>query len=174
MMTFMALKLPRIVTLAWLGLACWSASRAADDAGSAVFSLGRIAQFSLQDAQGMTRTRKSWQAAPAVVRLFSGIECPVANSYAPEMTRRAQQFADPGVLFVGVHGDPDVAQRAAEALRKADKNGDGKLSLDEIIAASGNRETAADLEKKVAQFDRDGDKPLNLSEVIEALKSLGK
>ena len=68
----------------------------------------------------------------------------------------------------------DVAQRAAEALRKADKNGDGKLNLDEIIAATGNRESAADLEKKVAQFDRDGDKQLNLSEVIEALKSVGK
>lgn len=68
----------------------------------------------------------------------------------------------------------DVEKRAAEALRKADKNGDGKLSLDEIIAANGNRESAADLEKKVAQFDRDGDKQLNLSEVIEALKSLGK
>lgn len=68
----------------------------------------------------------------------------------------------------------DVAQRAAEALRKADKNGDGKLSLDEIIAATGNRESAAELEKKVVQFDRDGDKQLNLSEVIEALKSLSK
>ena len=45
---------------------------------------------------------------------------------------------------------------------------------DEIIAATGNRETAAELEKKVAQFDRDGDKQLNLSEVIEALKSLAK
>ena len=68
----------------------------------------------------------------------------------------------------------DVAQRAAEALRKADKNGDGKLSLDEIIAATGNRESAAELEKRVTQFDRDGDKQLNLSEVIEALKSSGK
>ena len=115
MMKFTALKHPRIMafTLAWLGVACRSASHAADDAGQVAVSLGRITQFSLQDAQGMTHTRKSWQAAPAVVLLFLGIECPVANGYAPEMTRLAQEFADRGVVFVGVHGDPDVTAKLA-------------------------------------------------------------
>ena len=58
--------------------------------------------------------------------------------------------------------------------RKADKYGDAKWSLDEIIAAAGNRESASDLEKRVTQFDRDDDKQLDLPEVIEALKSLAK
>lgn len=113
MMKFTALQLPRIVALAWLGLACWSASRAADDAGPATASLGKISQFSLQDAQGKTHTRKTWQAAPAVVLFFLGTECPVANGYAPEMTRLAQEYADRGVVFVGVHGDPDVTAKLA-------------------------------------------------------------
>ncbi len=113
MMKFTALKHPRILALAWLGLTCCSASRAADDAGQPAVSLGRIAQFSLQDAQGMTHTRKTWQAAPAVVLLFLGIECPVANGYAPEMTRLSKEFVDRGVVFVGVHCDPDVTAKLA-------------------------------------------------------------
>ncbi len=92
-MKFMALKASRITILAWLGLTSWFASRAADDAGPTTASLGKITQFSLQDAQGMTHTRKSWQAAPAVVLLFLGTECPVANGYTPEMTRLAPRWA---------------------------------------------------------------------------------
>ena len=106
-------KLASVLGLASLCLVCWTVSRAADDAGQAAVSLGKIAPFSLQDAQGMTHTRKSWQAAPAVVLLFLGTECPVANGYAPEMARLAKQFADRGVVFIGVHCDPDVTAKLA-------------------------------------------------------------
>ncbi len=106
-------KRGRALGLASLCLVCWTVSRAADDAGQPTVSLGRVTQFSLQDAQGMTHTRKSWQAAPAVVLLFLGTECPVANGYAPEMTRLTKHFSDGGVVFVGVHCDPDVTAKLA-------------------------------------------------------------
>ena len=50
------LKLGRVLGLAPLCLMCWAVSRAADDAGQAAVSLGRVTQFALHDAQGTTHT----------------------------------------------------------------------------------------------------------------------
>ena len=69
---------------------------------------------------------------------------------------------------------PDFAARANEAMRKFDKNADNKLSVTEIVAATGNRETPAEIEKRLTRFDRDDDKQLNLEELAEALKALVK
>lgn len=68
----------------------------------------------------------------------------------------------------------DSTRRAAEAMKKADKDGDGKLSVQEIVAAVGNRFSAEEIEKIVAQFDRDGDKQLNLEEAATVLQVFGK
>ncbi len=100
------------LTMAWVIVEIRAAQRP-------VVSLGRVTQFELQDLQGKTHTRKSWPAAPAVVYLFLGTECPVANGYAPEMVRLAKQFSERGVVFVGVHCDPDVtATLAAQHARE--------------------------------------------------------
>jgi mono/diheme cytochrome c family protein len=71
-------------------------------------------------------------------------------------------------------GDADYARLAAEGLRKADKDGDGKLSLDEIVAAVKTRASREELAKHVTRFDRDGDNLLNVAEVAEAMKVLTK
>lgn len=68
----------------------------------------------------------------------------------------------------------DFAQWATEAMRKVDKDANGKLSREEILAAVGNRQSPADIDKSLAKFDADGDKHLNLAELTEALKALGK
>lgn len=68
----------------------------------------------------------------------------------------------------------DFAERAADALRKADKDGNGRLSLAEVKAAVGNRQPPEVLEKQLVRFDRDGDRELNRAEVAEALKALAK
>ena len=107
------LKPQSALWLAIVCLACCTAGLAADEAESSKVSLGRVAEFSLQDLQGKTHTPKSWKSAPAVVLLFLGIECPLANGYAPEMTRLAKAFQDRGVVFVGVHCDPDVTAAVA-------------------------------------------------------------
>lgn len=76
-------------------------------------SLGRVEQFSLPDASGITHTRSSWQESKAIVLVFLGTECPVSNGYAPEMIRLVQEFSSRGVKFVGVHCDPDVTKQIA-------------------------------------------------------------
>lgn len=68
--------------------------------------------------------------------------------------------------------DADFARLAAEGLRKADKDGDGKLNLDEVMAAVKSRASREELAKQLARFDRDGDKLLNVDEVAEAMKVL--
>ncbi len=76
-----------------------------------------VKEFSLPDAAGKRHTAEEWKGKTAVVLLFLGTECPVSNFYAPEYGRLARAFADKGVLFYGVHHDPDVT--AAEAGKHA-------------------------------------------------------
>ena len=64
----------------------------------------------------------------------------------------------------------DHPRRAANLLRQMDKDGDGKLALDEIMAATGDREPRAEMERRFVQFDRNGDKYLNATELAEALQ----
>jgi Ca2+-binding EF-hand superfamily protein len=71
-------------------------------------------------------------------------------------------------------GSEDSSQRAADSLKKLDKDGDGTLQLGEIVAAFGDRESPAELEKKLLEFDRDGDKQLGPAELAEALRTLSK
>lgn len=66
----------------------------------------------------------------------------------------------------------EISKRTADAMRLMDKDGDGKLSLDEIVTIIGALETRAEMEKRLIEFDRDGDKMLNPAEVTETLKSL--
>ena len=67
----------------------------------------------------------------------------------------------------------DMMTRSQSDPRKVDKDGDGKLSLDEMVAFAGDHFTPDELKKKLDQFDRDGDKLLNPSELVEVLKALG-
>lgn len=66
--------------------------------------------------------------------------------------------------------DPGTLAR----LRKADTDGDKRLSADEIIAALGKQRTVDDVRKIIDRFDRDGDKHLNLEESLTALKATAK
>ena len=78
----------------------------------------RVGRFSLPDPQGKRHQPSEWQGAKAVVLLFLGTECPVSNGDAPEMARLAREFGSRGVLFYGVHCDPDVTAAIATAHAK--------------------------------------------------------
>jgi peroxiredoxin len=78
----------------------------------------RVSRFSLPDVQGKLHQPSEWQGAKAVVLLFLGTECPISNGYAPEMARLAGEFGSRGVLFYGVHCDPDVTAPIAAAHAK--------------------------------------------------------
>lgn len=99
----------------------------------------------------------------------------VQASIVPLPTEAAIAAAQPAVNPVSKPAPrTDFAQWAAEAMRKVDKDANGKLSRDEIVAVVGNRQSPAEVEKNVARFDVDGDKQLNMAELTEALKALGK
>jgi Ca2+-binding EF-hand superfamily protein len=59
-------------------------------------------------------------------------------------------------------------------LRQADVDGDKRLSVAEIFAALGKKQSEAEIEKLVARFDRDGDKHLDFEESQAALNARSK
>lgn len=106
-----------------------------------------------------------------VPRMFPGIVPPAYQAMlAAARGKRAEGGMKAESGMKGAGGEKDPAKRAAEALQKADKDGDGKLSVVEIVAALGSKVPAEQIEKIVAQFDRDGDKQLNESEATEVMK----
>src|SRR5262245_29322583 len=74
---------------------------------------GAVEDFALPDAHGRKHTADAWKDKKAVVLVFLGTECPVSNGYAPEYRRLVEAYAGKGVLFYGVHPDPDVTAGAA-------------------------------------------------------------
>jgi Ca2+-binding EF-hand superfamily protein len=59
-------------------------------------------------------------------------------------------------------------------MKKADTDGNGKLSVAEIVASVGNRLGTAEIERIVGQFDRDGDKELDAVEAEAVMKAFGR
>jgi peroxiredoxin len=105
----------------WLGLLAWFFALA----GSGGLAVGParsaepppVGNFTLKDCSGRSHTRADWKGSQAVVLFYLGTECPVSNSYTPEMTRLARAYGTRGVLFWGVHPDPDLTP--AEAAQHA-------------------------------------------------------
>ena len=83
----------------------------------ALFLVSSAPQFQLRDTQGATHTAAEWAGRKAVVLYFVTIDCPVGNSYVPEMNRLREAYAGRGVAFYAVQADPGVAE--AEVVRYA-------------------------------------------------------
>jgi peroxiredoxin len=92
----MVIMVPRLGLCLWIALAC---------AGAA----GRVPSFSLADTAGHTHTPAEWSGKRAVVLFFLTTDCPLCNTYVPEMNRIAQAFSPRGVAFYGVQGDATIA-----------------------------------------------------------------
>ena len=69
----------------------------------------RVPQFSLTDTAGQTHTPAEWSGKHAVVLFFLTTDCPLCNTYVPEMNRIAQAYASRGVAFYGIQGDATIA-----------------------------------------------------------------
>ncbi len=69
-------------------------------------------RFRLTDTQGAIHTAAEWNGRPAVVLFFVTTDCPVANSYVPEMNRLRQAYSPRGVLFLAVQAETSVADAA--------------------------------------------------------------
>lgn len=81
--------------------------------GAGEKSADAVTDFALFDVQGRKHTAEAWKDRKAVVLLFLGAECPVSNGYSPEYRRLKETYAAKGVLFYGVHPDPDVSAEVA-------------------------------------------------------------
>jgi peroxiredoxin len=102
-----------------LGLAAtwtarWMAPGRSDGSG-----LNRpVADVVLRDGAGQTVTLESLhQGHRAIVLVFLGVDCPVANLYVPRLSRLARDYGPRGVRVVGVNANAheSAAQVAAHA-----------------------------------------------------------
>lgn len=74
--------------------------------------------FSLRDTRGVEHTAREWRGHKAVVLFFVTTDCPVANSYVPEMNRIRDAYETRGVAFYAVQ--TDVSVPAAEVAKYAE------------------------------------------------------
>src|SRR5437867_3223156 len=68
--------------------------------------------FRLRDTQGALHTSAEWAGAKAAVVFFITIDCPIGNSYVPEMNRIREAYGPRGVVIWAVQADPSVAVAA--------------------------------------------------------------
>src|SRR5436309_1207688 len=74
-----------------------------------LFFVSASPQFHLRDTQGGVHTAAEWATQKAVVLFFITTDCPVGNSYVPEMNRLREAYAQRGVPFYAVQANPTVA-----------------------------------------------------------------
>lgn len=69
----------------------------------------------MHDLDGRPHRPLDPAGAQAVVVIFVTADCPISNSYAPEMRRIVADHADDPIRFYLVHVDPDVGPEDARA-----------------------------------------------------------
>ena len=81
--------------------------------------LSAAPRFQLRDTSGAVHTDAEWSGRKAVLLFFVTTDCPVANSYVPEMNRIRDAYTARGVAVYAVQAevtvpDADVAKYAKE------------------------------------------------------------
>ncbi|HTS67102.1 MAG TPA: redoxin domain-containing protein [Candidatus Acidoferrales bacterium] len=84
---------------------------------TALLFLAGVPQFHLRDTQGTIHTPSEWAADKAVVLFFVTIDCPIGNTYVPEMNRIRDAYSGRGVGVYAVQADPSV--READVVKYA-------------------------------------------------------
>lgn len=76
-----------------------------------------VTAVSLQDPSGNAHTLAEFRDRKALALVFLGTECPIANSYAPELAAISREYAARGVQVIGINANPDetLTQVAAHA-----------------------------------------------------------
>jgi peroxiredoxin len=65
-------------------------------------------QFTLRDTAGTVHNQNEWAKASAIVIFFTTTDCPLSNSYVPEMNRIQKAYADRNVAFYAVQTDTTI------------------------------------------------------------------
>ena len=79
------------------------------------FLLAAVPVLQLRDTTGAVHSTAEWSGAKAILLLFVTTDCPVANSYVPEMNRIHDAYASKGVQVYGVQADTTTPDAAAAA-----------------------------------------------------------
>lgn len=77
---------------------------------SAVTAFAAPLPFQLRDTQGVIHTQAEFASHKAIVLFFTTTDCPIANSYVPEMNRIHDAYASRGVLFYAVQTDLTIPE----------------------------------------------------------------
>ena len=83
----------------------------------AFFFVSAVPQFHLRDTQGGMHSAAEWAGRKAVLLYFVTVDCPVGNSYVPEMNRLREAYVARGIAFYAVQADPSVQE--ADVVRYA-------------------------------------------------------
>jgi len=65
-------------------------------------------EFRLRDTAGAVHTGTEWDGKKAIVLFFVTTDCPVGNSYVPEMNRIREAYAAKGVAVYGVQAETSL------------------------------------------------------------------
>jgi peroxiredoxin len=91
------------VILLTLAVAC---GVLADDSPPAPPQIGaRVPDFSAKDTTGRERSLYSYKDKKALVIIFVGTECPIANLYFPTLGEMQRQYAGKGVQFLAINSN---------------------------------------------------------------------
>jgi peroxiredoxin len=79
----------------------------------------KVADFTLPDIDGQMRGLKQFEGKKAIVIVFVGTECPIANLYFPTLVQMHRAYNDKGVQFLAINSNDqdsaaDVAAHARE------------------------------------------------------------
>ncbi len=106
---------------------------------AAAVAFAAIPRGPFRDTRGAVHTTAEWRDGRAVVLFFVMTDCPVANSYVPEMNRIREAYAARGVRFYAVQADT-TAPEAAVAAYARDYRYSFPLLLDpeqQLVAVTG-------------------------------------
>jgi peroxiredoxin len=78
-------------------------------------------RYALPDTAGVLHTETDLRNKAAVAFVFISTDCPISNSYLPELNRLYRTYAGQGVALFAVHSDP--TQTADEVRRYAKEYG---------------------------------------------------
>ena len=67
-------------------------------------------RFALRDTAGVVHHEDEWSKSRAVVIFFTTTDCPLSNSYVPEMNRVRAEYESRGVAFYAVQTDTTVPE----------------------------------------------------------------
>jgi len=127
-------------------------------------------EFRLRDTAGIEHTSREWAHAKAAVVFFVTIDCPIGNSYVPEMNRIRDTYGPRGVVTWAVQADPTVPQ-AAVAKYAADYHYSFPLLLDpqQVLV----RHAGATITPQAAVLSPEG-KVLYLGRIDNRVEDFGK